>query len=279
MSLENDFAVKAATIADTTGYLPPLAPHEVTTTPLPVTTAQQTTQATLPPSIPVSPSTQKAVPDGIRLTAEQWAAYTSTQSRIAELEEIERRRAADAQAAEVKALQAKGQIEQAFSLQREQARFEIETERKKLKATEDRAKRYALDGELARALAEQPLVTGGADQLAQLWRSQFSVEAQGDTFAVRTPDFQPVGAWIAAQLSRPEYAHFLRAQNPSGGTAGGPLGSQGAPTPKANPAIVDGPKNLSEAVLLTMAAAEKSKADPRLTPALGFGLRPVARQA
>ena len=136
-----------------------------------------------------------------------------------------------------------------------------------------------LDGELARALATQPLVAGGADQLSQLWRSQFSVESQGDTFAVRAPDFQPVGTWIAAQLGRPEYAHFLRAQNPVGGTAGGPPGSQGAPTPAANPVVADGPKNLSEAVLLTIAALEKSKADPRLTPTLGFGLRPVARQA
>jgi hypothetical protein len=279
MSLENIFSTKTATVAEATGYVPPLAPREVTATPLPVTTSQQTTQATTPLPIPMSPSAQQAAPVSITLTAEQWVAYTSTQSRVAQLEDIERRRTADAQAAEVKALQAKGQIEQAFNLQREQAQLEIEAERKKLKATEDRAKRYALDGELARALAAQPLVTGGADQLAQLWRSQFSVEAQGDTFAVRTPDFQPVGVWIASQLGRPEYAHFLRPQNPGGGTAGGPAGSQGAPTPAANPAVADGPKNLSEAVLLTIAAAEKSKADPRLTPALGFGLRPIARQA
>ena len=144
MSLENIFTAKPPTVAEATGFVPPLAPGEITAIPSPVTTAQQTIQATSPPLIPVSSTTQQTAPVSITLTAEQWAAYTSTQSRVAELEEVERRRAAAAQAAEVKALQAKGEIEQAFNLQREQARLEIEAERKKLKATEDRAKRYAL---------------------------------------------------------------------------------------------------------------------------------------
>ena len=100
------------------------------------------------PAVPV----QTADSVGITLTTEQWSDYTKAQARIAELEEIERRRGAEAQAAEIKALQAKGQIEQAFNLQREQARLQLDAERKKLKETEERAKRYALDGELARAL-------------------------------------------------------------------------------------------------------------------------------
>jgi hypothetical protein len=273
MSLENAFATKAVTVIEATGYMPPATPREVTAKPLPVPTTQQTLQPTFPSSITVSPSTQESVPVGITLTAEQWAAYTSTQNRVVELEEIERKRASDAQAAEVKALQAKGQIEAAFNLQREQARLELEAERKRLKDTEDRAKRYALDGELARALASQPLVSGGAEQLTRLWRDQFSVDVQGDSFAVRTPDFQPVSSWIAAQLDRPEYAHFLRAQNPNGGTAGGPPGLQGLPTAPAVVAPEKQPANLSEAVLMTLAAREKNGADPRLTPALGFGLR------
>jgi hypothetical protein len=278
MSVENIFAANTA-VSATTGYVPPLTPAAVTTVPMPVTSTQQTTQVLLPMSAPKAPPVPQPALPGITLTAEQWAAYTSTQNRIAELEEVEQRRAADAHVAEVKALHAKGQIEQAFNLQREQARLELEAERKKLKGTEDRAKRYALDGELARALAAQPLVAGGAEQLTQLWRSQFTVEAQGDSFAVRTPDFQTVGTWIVAQLGRPEYAHFLRAQNPGGGTAGGTPSTQGLPTAPAQAAVDAGPKNLSEAVLMTMAAMEKSKVDPRLTPTVGFGLRSMVRRA
>ena len=108
MSLENIFAAKAATVAEATGYLSPLAPHEVTATPPPSTIAQQTIQATLRPLIPVSLSTQETVPAGITLTAEQWAVYSSTQARIAELEAAEQRRNAEAQAAEVKALASEG---------------------------------------------------------------------------------------------------------------------------------------------------------------------------
>ena len=284
MSLENNFA---ANVAAAMGYVPPLAPAAVTTTPPPDTTTQQTTQVISPQSAPVAPSAQQTVPTGITLTAEQWAAYTSTQSRIAELEEVERRRANDAQAAEVKALQAKGQIEQAFALQRQQAQLELEAERKRLKDTEDRAKRYALDGELARSLASQPLVAGGAEQLTQLWRNQLSVEPQGDSFAVQAPGFQPVSSWIAVQLGRPEYAHFLRSQNTGGGTQGGPPGTQGlmTTTPQSPPPVQ--PKNMSEAIMMQIAAQQKNTANPLLSgatqeqadgsvtrqPALGFGLR------
>ena len=189
MSIENIIAANATATAPLSASAPALAPVDAAGAAInPAATQAGAFVATSQPTTAA----------GITLTPEQWAAYTSTQSRLAELEEIERRRAAEAQAAEIKALQAKGQIEQAFNLQREQARVEVETERKKLRELEDRAKRYALDGELARALAEKPLVPGGAEQLTQLWRGQFSVEAQGESFAVRAPDFQPVGAWEPA---------------------------------------------------------------------------------
>ena len=155
--------------------------------------------------------------------------------------------------------------------------------------TEERAKRYALDGQLTAALAAQPLVTGGAEQLTQLWRSQFIVEPQGDTFNVRTQDFQPVGSWIAAQLGRPEYAHFLRAANPGGGTAGA-LGVQSAPTAPgaANAATAEAPRNMGDAIARQMAGIAKTQAqNPHLSggssltdagvrvpeAAAGFGLR------
>ena len=45
------------------------------------------------------------------------------------------------------------------------------------------------------------------------------MEAQADSFAVRTPTFQSVSDFVAAQLAQPHYAHFIRSTN-QGGTAG-----------------------------------------------------------
>src|SRR4029077_13888860 len=99
-----------------------------------------------------------------------------------------------------------------------------------------RAKRFALDAELSKALASQPLVPGGADQLARLLRSDFAVEAHGESYAVRSNDFRNVSDYVNAQLARPEYAHFIRASNPGGGTGGSSGASLAAPTAPANPA-------------------------------------------
>jgi hypothetical protein len=288
MSIEDIFPANAALVA-ATSHVPPHASTAVSTSLRPITTSQQATQVISPTLISTAPVDQAAMPAGITLTPEQWAVYTSTHARIAELELAEQKRAAEADAAEVKALQAKGQIEAAFNLQREQARQELEAERKKLRETQDRAKRYALDGELARALAAQPLVPGGADQLTQLWRHQFTVEAQGDTFTVRTPDFQPVGTWIAAQLGRPEYAHFLRAQNTSGGTAGTTSTQSVQNSGTADPTTT--PRNLGDAIVAHMTdIAKRHTSDAIRTGgaklgengqvikerAAGFGLRPLS---
>jgi hypothetical protein len=292
MSIENIFAANAAMTTATMGFVPPLAPTAMTTPLLPVTTSQQTAQVISPTPVSITATVQEAMPATITLTSEQWAAYTSTQNRVAELEAAERRREAEDRDAEVKALQAKGQVEAAFNLQREQAQFELEAERKRLKDIEERTKRYALDTELARALAGQPLVPGGADQLTQLWRHQFAVEAQGDRFAVRAPDFQPVGSWIVAQLGRPEYSHFLRAENSGIATITGAT-TQLAQTLHGQAAAANtGPRNLGDAIAIQMKDIVKQIAtgavlsggstldeNGTLTrlPALGFGLRPVQR--
>jgi len=212
----------------------------------------------------------------VTIPLEQLQVFTSIQARLAQMETDQKTRDESARAELVKTMAAKGQVEEALRTQREQAQKDIDAERVKHSQLEERAKRYALDGQLTAALAAQPLVSGGAEQLTQLWRSQFIVEPQGDTFNVRTQDFQPVGSWIAAQLGRPEYAHFLRAQNPAGGTAGG-TGTQSAPTTPGNPVTGnEQPKNMSEAVMMTMAARTKNESDLRLTPTLGMGLRPLA---
>jgi hypothetical protein len=88
-----------------------------------------------------------------------------------------------------------------------------------------------------------------------------------------------VSDFVTASLAKPEYAHFIRAQNPGGGTAGTTGAHQSAPTPAANlTAQPPADMNLSQAVILAMASQKKVMDDPRLTPALGFGLRAV-RQA
>ncbi len=134
----------------------------------------------------------------------------------------------------------KGEVEEALRILREQSEQQVQAERARFTQVEERAKRYALDGELSRALAACNLVPGGAEQLTQLWRNQFLVDAQGDSFAVRTPTFQSVGDFVHQQLARPEYAHFVRAQNPGGGTGGvpavGPVAAEHTGEPVADAA-------------------------------------------
>ena len=90
----------------------------------------------------------------------------------------------------------------------------------------------------------QPLVPGGAEQLTQLWRNQFVVEPQGDSFTVRTPTFQSVGDFVQAQLARPGVRPFHPRSNPGGGTAGDHRAHTAAPTSPANPAAADAAQEL-----------------------------------
>jgi hypothetical protein len=198
------------------------------------------------------------------------------QARLARVEEEQQEREAAAREEQVKLLAAKGQVEEALRTQRENAEKRIADERTARAATEERAKRYALEGELARALASQPLVNGGAEQLTKLLADQFTVEAQGNTFTVRSSDFRPVGEYIGAMLGRPEYSHFLRAQNPAGGT-GGTVGVQSVQTAPSQAAPPAEPKNFSDAVIMQYQAMQMTgQTDARTDPKLGFGLRPLA---
>jgi hypothetical protein len=225
-----------------------------------------TPSATPPLATPAQPQT-------VTIPLEQLHAFTSVQARLAQMEFDQRSRDDTARAEQVKLLAQKGEIENALRIQREEGQKQLDSERASRSAVEERAKRYALDGEISRVLASQPLVSGGADQLTQLWRNQFVVEPQGDSFNVRTPTFQSVGDFVAAQLARPEYAHFVRASNPGGGTAGATGAHQAAPTSPANPAAPIQPKNFGEAIILQMQELQKTQpSDPRLNPAAAMGL-------
>jgi hypothetical protein len=249
---------------------------ETPTTPL---TPVAATAAAPPPAAPsLAPPAQ---PQTVTIPLEQLQTFTSVQARLAQLEAEQRSRDESARAEQVKLLAAKGEIENALRIQREEGQKALDAERSSRAAVEERAKRYALEGEVSRVLASQPLVPGGAEQLTQLWRSQFVVEPQGDSFTVRTPTFQSVGDFVQAQLARPEYAHFIRASNPGGGTAGTTGAHQAAPTSPATPAPPVAPKNFGEAIILQMQDSQKNQpADPRLNPGVAMGLnsRSMVRQ-
>jgi len=224
------------------------------------------------PAIPAQPQT-------VTIPLEQLQAFTSIQTRLAQLETEQRAKEAAAQQETAAILVKKGEVESALRLLREQSDQAIASERTQRATIEDRAKRYALDGEVSRVLASQQLVPGGAEQLTKLWRSEFTVEPQGDSFAVRTPTFQSVADFVTAQLARPEYAHFVRAQNPGGGTGAVNPAGQTAPTQAANAAAPPEIKTLSDAVIFAMKQRDGAKGDGRVNPAAGFGLRPSAKQA
>ena len=214
----------------------------ITTAVLPVTppTAMQVLSSTS-----VLPSLQT-----VTIPTDQLNAFMAMQARLAKVEEDQQQQhQAAAREEQVKILAAKGQVEEALRTQREEGQRALEAERVQRAQAEERAKRYALDGELARALGSQPLVDGGAEQLTQLLRDHFVVEPKGNTFHVRTQDFKSVGDYIGAMLGRSEFAHFLRAQN-AGGGSGSRGGALSAPTSPANPTALIEPRNFSEAARL-----------------------------
>ncbi|MHB1559505.1 MAG: hypothetical protein ACYC61_18820, partial [Isosphaeraceae bacterium] len=169
-----------------------------------------------------------------------------------------------------------GNLQEALRQLREQSEQQLASERQKQLEVQQRAQQYALDSELSRALAGENLVPGGVEQLSRLFRGEFVVEPQGNAFQVRTPSYQSVPDFIKAQLGRPEFAHFLRAQNPGGGTASG-QSVQAAPTPPANPSMAPQPRNMGEAVILHMQSLQKSQGDARANMGLPLGLRSAAR--
>jgi hypothetical protein len=231
---------------------------------------------------PATPPAAVPPPQTVTIPLEQLQTFTSVQARLAQLEAEQRQRDESARAEQVKLMAAKGEIENALRLQREEAQKQLDAERSSRAAVEERAKRYALDGEVSRVLASQPLVPGGAEQLTQLWRNQFIVEPAGDSFTVRTPTFQSVGDFVQAQLARSEYAHFIRAANPGGGTAGSTGAHTIAPTSPANVAAPTQPKTFGEAIILQMQEMQKGQpVDPRLNLAapMGINARSIHRQA
>jgi hypothetical protein len=250
---------------DTTSAEQNMAEETTSTSATPASTAQ--------PPAPTLSSAIATTQQTVTIPLEQVQAFTTMQARLAQLESEQRSREQAAQQEQARIQAKKGEVEDALRILREQSEQQVQAERARFTQVEERAKRYALDGELSRALAACNLVPGGAEQLTQLWRNQFLVDAQGDSFAVRTPTFQSVGDFVHQQLARPEYAHFVRAQNPGGGTGGVPPSAQALPSTPANPSSAPQPKNMGEAVILHMQGLQKAQGDPRANLSLPMGLK------
>ena len=240
-----------------------------------ITSTSATPASTAQPPAPTLSSATATTQQTVTIPLEQVQAFTTMQARLAQLESEQRSREQATQQDQARILAQKGEVENALRLLREQSEQQVQAERTRLTQVEERAKRYALDGELSRALSACNLVPGGAEQLTQLWRNQFLVDAQGDSFAVRTPTFQSVGDFVHQQLARPEYAHFVRPQNPGGGTGGFQPAGQSLPSTPANPAQTPQPKNMGEAVILHMQNMQKAQGDPRANISLPMGLKAV----
>jgi hypothetical protein len=231
--------------------------------------AETMTTPTPTPAPPPAPAPAPA-PQTVTIPLEQLQAFTSVQARLAEMEADQRRQQEAAQQEQARILAQKGEVENALRILREQSETTLNAERRRAAAIEQDAARYALDGELARALAAQPnLVENGAEQLTDLWRSNFSAVRENGTFAVRTPTFETPAQFVARNLADPKFAHFLRAGS-QGGTAAGqaPQAVQtGTPTP--TPA----PQNMGQAVILHMQGLQKAQGNPLESMALPMGLR------
>lgn len=276
------------------------------------------------PAQAVVPASAAAPPQQspkIELSPEEYRTFLDERTRYSQWEADRAKERTEAQAKEFAALSKAGETEKAMNLLKQQmdentamlgrqseerlkgleAKYRQDVEAQQRRATEAenqlrdqqaRMHRSVLDGELGRALASHGLVSGGAEQLATIWKSQnqFTVAGEGEGLAARATTGQTVPEFVAAQLARPEYAHFVVART-QGGIQNPGQNTQIAP---ASPANVDptrmpipgvDSKNLGEAMLKTrqarMAALSVSgdvRHDPGRPMALGpSSAFPVAR--
>jgi hypothetical protein len=237
------------------------------------TSVTSTVPVTTPVPVAVVPPVAAAAPSTVTIPLDQLQAFTAMQARLATIEAEGRQREAQVEADKATAMIKRGEIESALALMKKQSDDQLAAERGKLAATEERAKRYALDGELARVLANQPLIPHAALHLTKLWRSEFNVVPAGDSFNVQTPTLQSVEAFVVAQLATPEYSAFVRAQNPGGGTGAVAVAGQTTPTPNAQTGAPPEIKTLSDAVIYHMKNMKTGTGDGRTDPSVSFGLK------
>ena len=232
-----------------------------------------------PPAAP--PADPNAPPALVPIPQDQLQALMASQTRLAQLEAEARQREEAATAEQARLLAAKGQVEEALkSIQSNRVRRSSRPRPRRGCRSEERARRYALDNEISKALSMHPILPGTTDQLTSILRGQLQVEAQGDSYAVRTPAFVSAIDHVATTLGKPEFGALPAAARDGG--RGCAARRNAAPTPAANPTPPAEPKNFSEAIILQMQEIAKNKAvtDPRLDMKQGFGLgRAAVKQA
>lgn len=120
--------------------------EETTSMPANPAPSPQTTMP-LPTLSPATATSQHTV----TIPLEQVQAFTAMQARLAQLESEQRSREQATQQDQARILAQKGEVENALRMLREQSEQQVQAERTRFVQIEDRAKRYALDGELSRA--------------------------------------------------------------------------------------------------------------------------------
>ena len=114
--------------------------------------------APVAPTPPTAPAAIVDPPKFVPVPIDEWASLVKTREDLAKIQADQRAAEAKAREEQLTAMAQKGEFENAFKELREHSQRQIDAERGRLSEIENRAKRYALDGELARALASQPLV-------------------------------------------------------------------------------------------------------------------------
>jgi hypothetical protein len=253
-------------------------------TPAAAAVAAPTATPTATPTSTPAPGVQAPAPPAtVTIPVEQLQMFTSVQARLAQMEADQRQRDETARTAQIKLIADKDGIERALNEQREDARKQIAEANAARTVTEERAKRHAVKSELVTHLSGYNLVPDGLEQLTELFSKHLAVDPRGESFAVTGPNYQPVKDFVAERLGSNSFAHFVRASNPNGGTAGGhSSGAASTPTPSATATQEPPPKNFGEAIVRQMQQiAKEAPTDSRLNPSVAMGLnhRSMVRNA
>ena len=141
---------------------------------------------------------------------------------------------------------------------------ELAAREQRLGELEQAVKSAVRDRELATALAGRPLVPGAAIQLIKLWREEFDIYEDGDSYKVSAKDGRSVDLAVSAWLASSAYSHFCLP------TSRGGTGARDANRPSNGAAPSASPKNLGESIVMKWREEAASRPNNLLKP---IGLR------
>jgi hypothetical protein len=208
---------------------------------------------------------------------------------VSQLQQLQSQ-AAEAERHRQAAAQSVAEAETRLALSRGEISAVTARHQAELQSARNQAKALVAKNALTGALAKHQLGLGSVEQLSVIWSKEVEVDEQDGQFAARTRDFQPVDKWVAEQLAKPAWSHFLatgHASAPSHGTPGQP-GQQPAAraVPFAQPATL-GEHWVNRKVAAgaqpgaapPIAGGSVQTDDGRIVPmaAKSFGLKPLPR--